>query len=236
MPAMQLEFPLQIPAPVAPGEALASFLATELGRPVRLTLTSNRTSMLSYREHGKTLAVRLRRELAGAGERERAALVRFLSGNGTGVGKVLEDYLVAHAAPREPRDPPRPAGRFHHLGDIFTELNTHYFHEAAQARITWGAAGGRRYRRTIQLGCYVSEESLIRIHPALDQAFVPRHYVAWIVFHEMLHEVFGVARQGSRRCVHPPEFIAIEQSYPQYELCKQWESDNLYRLLRFRLR
>jgi hypothetical protein len=81
---------------------------------------------------------------------------------------------------------------------------------------------------------YVADQGLIRIHPALDQAFVPRHYVAWIVFHELLHEVFGVEKRGSRRCVHPPEFQAIEQTYPHYLACKTWEERNLHRLLRYR--
>ena len=117
---------------------------------------------------------------------------------------------------------------------ILTELNARYFHNASEARITWGASGTRRRRRSIQLGCYVGRERLIRIHPSLDQPFVPRHYVAWVVFHEMLHEVFGVEGDGGRRSLHPPEFMAIEQSFPGYETCLRWEEANLDRLLRYR--
>jgi hypothetical protein len=231
---MQLDLGLPARPAVHSGGALAEFLAAALGRPVRLVLTSNRTSLVSYRERGSALHVRLQRVFVEAGERERQALVRFLAGDGRGVTGVLEEFVAARPRAREPRTPCRPVGRFHHLGQVLAELNTEFFHEASRARITWGAAGSRRYRRSIQLGCYVAEEGLIRIHPALDQAFVPRNYVAWIVFHEMLHEVFGVDRKGSRRCVHPPEFMAIEQTFPHYQHCKAWESDNLHRLLRFR--
>ena len=47
-------------------------------------------------------------------------------------------------------------------------------------------------------------------------------------------EVFGVERIGSRHAVHPPEFVAIEQTYPDYARCKAWEEQHLPRLLRFR--
>jgi hypothetical protein len=125
-------------------------------------------------------------------------------------------------------------GRFHDLQTILSELNRDFFHGACEAQVTWGSAGGRRYRRSIQLGSYASQERLIRIHPCLDQAFVPRNYVAWVVFHEMLHEVFGVERNRGRRTIHPPEFTVIEQTFPGYQECKTWEADNLHRLLRFR--
>jgi hypothetical protein len=192
---------------------------------------------VSYREVERGLRVRLHNAFVQADSAVHEALAAYLAGErGTAAGKILDAFIsenvkrqaAAHKAEV------RPAGRFHHLGEIMTELNRVYFHERARARITWGTASARRYRRTIQLGCYVAEEQLIRIHPSLDQVFVPRHYVAWIIFHEMLHEVFGVEQKNNRRCVHPPEFVAIEQSYPDYARCKDWESRNLYKLLRYR--
>ena len=38
------------------------------------------------------------------------------------------------------------------------------------------------------MGSYSVEDRLIRIHPTLDRPDVPRYYVAWIVYHEMLHQ------------------------------------------------
>ena len=37
----------------------------------------------------------------------------------------------------------------------------------------------------MELGSCVSHENRIRVHPCLHQAFVPRQYVAWVVFHEL---------------------------------------------------
>ena len=78
-----------------------------------------------------------------------------------------------------------------------------------------------------------ADEQLIVIHPSLDQAFVPEYYVAWIVFHEMLHDVYGVEQKRHRRVVHPPEFGVLEQSFPDFARAKDWEAHNLDRLLRF---
>ena len=59
-------------------------------------------------------------------------------------------------------------------------------------------------------------------------------YVAWVIYHEMVHEVFGEETVNGRRCVHPPEFRVLEESYPDFARCKVWEDKNLNRLLRFR--
>jgi hypothetical protein len=162
-------------------------------------------------------------------------LAAFLGGSSEG-GRIVDAFIHEQSAELEvaPRSV-RPVGRFHDLQEILASLNAEFFHGSCRARITWGSAGNRRYRRSIQLGSYASHEKLIRVHPCLDQAFVPRAYVSWVVFHEMLHEVFGVERRGrGRRKLHPPEFNALEETFPGYAECKQWERDNLHRLLRFR--
>ncbi len=238
------------PAAIAPAPApsvddkaaarvLAAWLEAELGRAVRVTLTQNRSTLLSYREDGAGLRVRVHRALRGANEAELAALATYLRGSPRGAVKHAAQVLDAFFARLAPRGPIaetecRPLGRFHDLTEIWSELNAAYFHGASTARITWGTASGKRYRRTIQLGCWVAELRLIRIHPSLDQAFVPRHYVAAVVFHEMLHEVFGVTQKSGRRCVHPPEMLAIEQSHPDHLRSKAWERQHLHRLLRYR--
>lgn len=219
----------------SPALLLAQLLSRTVGKPVHLVLTNNRSTMMSSRtEHG-VMKVRLHRMFLDAQPHEQQALAEYLAGRKTRAGKVI-DAFIASRAPRiaHPPSPTQPVGRFHNLLDIWGEQNASFFHDASQARITWGSSNTRRYRRTIQLGCYVAEEGLIRIHPALDQAFVPRHYIAWIVFHEMLHEVFGVEQRGGRRCVHPPEFMALEESHPDFAKCKKWEAENIHRLLRFR--
>jgi hypothetical protein len=222
----------------APSEALVGWLSRALGKPVELTWTENRSTMLSFRHRGEVLALRLHRMFGQAGKAEMLAVVRYLGGGNRRASRIIDDFIAAQARLDALRKvvEVQPVGGVHHLGDIFDELNAAYFHRGCTARITWGKAGApaRRSRSSIQLGCYVHDQNLIRMHPCLDQSFVPRFYVAGVVFHEMLHEVFGIARHNGRRVVHPPEFFAVEESHPDHSRCKAWEAENLARLLRFR--
>ena len=122
------------------------------------------------------------------------------------------------------------------LGALFDRLNGAYFHGLCQAQIGWGrrTSPRRRSRRGMLLGSWSPSENRIRIHPALAADWVPLFVVEMVVFHEMLHEVFGCPQRGARRVVHPPEFQAVEQSHPDYARAQAWEQANLPRLLRSR--
>lgn len=215
--------------------SLSDWLASRLGRRAQVVFTRNRTTMLSFSERNGVLRVRLHEIFNCADLTVWSALADYIVGRDRGATKIIDQFVAAHprSFSHKANKSSGAPGRFHDLRVIFDELNDTYFHGAVRAAITWGTVSPRRYRRTIQLGLYLRNEALIRIHPSLDQAFVPHHYVAWVVFHEMLHDVFGID-VTRRRGVHPPEFNVIEQSYPHYALCKKWEQQNLYRLLRFR--
>jgi hypothetical protein len=72
----------------------------------------------------------------------------------------------------------------------------------------------------------------IRIHPSLDRPDVPLFFVEYIVFHEMLHQLFPSSRSGGRAVHHPRAFRDRERAYPQYGLAIAWEKQHLEQLLR----
>ena len=93
----------------------------------------------------------------------------------------------------------------------------------------------QRRRRSIRFGSYTPVDELIRIHPYLDQAFVPEFFVRYIVFHEMLHAHMGIEETpNGRRRIHPPAFRRREEEYGDYDRAVAWMNDesNLRRLLR----
>jgi hypothetical protein len=73
---------------------------------------------------------------------------------------------------------------------------------------------------------------LIRIHPALDQSWVPRYFVEYIVYHEMLHHVIPMPERNGRRQLHTPEFRARERAFAHFERALAWERRHVHRLLR----
>ena len=128
-------------------------------------------------------------------------------------------------------------GKHHDLLAIFHELNARYFDGLANPLITWGKRGrkGDKPRSTIKLGSYSAVERLIRIHPTLDRSWVPRYFVASIIFHEMLHHLMpasSVTLLASRRCVHPPEFRERERQFAHFNRAMEWEKRHIARLLR----
>jgi hypothetical protein len=70
----------------------------------------------------------------------------------------------------------------------------------------------------------------------LDAAFVPRYFVEYIVYHEMLHHVLPPRLQNGRRELHGPAFVARERQFENYQAALSWERENLGKLLRRRAR
>lgn len=215
--------------------ALASWLSELLDKPLRLRFTANRSTMISWRDEGGILSLRIHKMFADAPEAIWISLAHYLTYEDKASGKIVDGYIEEHASKfAKPASPRRPIGKFHDLLQLFDALNTRFFHQRCGAQITWGRATSLRSRRSIQLGSYDKTQELIRIHPCLDQAFVPHYYVAWVIYHEMLHEVLGEEIVNGRRCVHSAEFRILEESYPDFERCKQWEAKHINRLLRYR--
>ncbi len=109
------------------------------------------------------------------------------------------------------------------------------FSSAVDALITWGRRSTRartKPRRSIKLGSYSASERLIRVHPVLDKPWVPRYFVSYIVYHEMLHHVIPSSQGSGRRMLHPPLFQERERLFRDFERSLAWERAHIGRLLR----
>jgi hypothetical protein len=208
------------------------------GKDLALTLTDNRYSMVSVKRAPVGYTVRIHRLFVDAEPRIVRALARYVAHNDHRASGVLGEYIeqnkhVIRQQPRRPRNVQiRTAGRCHDLAAIFDRLNAEYFGGTLQAKITWGPATPHKGpRHSIKMGSFSVEDRLIRIHPALDQPAVPDYFVAWIVFHEMLHGKHEVLRVGGRRCFHSKEFQADERTFAEYDRACAWERRNIDRLL-----
>jgi len=209
---------------------------------VQVTLTDNRYTMISVRRVPKErrYEVRLHHMFADADPVITRALARYITDNDAHASRVLGDFIddnsgyVRGRARRTPTTVILTAGEHHDLRQIFDELNARYFDNRIDAAITWGARCGRpRRRNSIKMGSYSVEDRLIRIHRSLDRAFVPRFFVAWIVFHEMLHQVHDIRVKNGRREFHSKEFLADEAQFEHYEEAKRWERSHLDAILTY---
>jgi predicted SprT family Zn-dependent metalloprotease len=120
------------------------------------------------------------------------------------------------------------------LKEIFDDLNERYFDKRIVAQITWGQRSNKRRRRnSIKMGSYVLDDKLIRIHRSLDREFVPRFFIEWVIYHEMLHEVHQAPVVNGRRQFHSKAFLVDEAKYEHYELAKYWERSHIDDLLTY---
>ena len=213
----------------------AEWLSARLAQPVALNLTNNRTTMVSYRRAGQGVRIRLHRIFLQAQAQHMEALVAFVRGDRQ-ASRTLDQFVAEHGRQAGAPLPfvVRTAGQVHDLAAIFAQVNANYFHNACSARISWAALKSARGRGAVRVGLYLHAHRLICVHPSLDQDFVPRYYVAWVVFTEMLHELFGLGMQRGRRPAPPPEFDVLQSCHPDFGRCQAWEKEHRSRLSQFK--
>ena len=217
-------------------ERLALWLSCALREPVSLTFTRNRSTMVSFRHTSDGLRLRLHQVFLEADAEIMQAVVGFIQGE-RHAGRALDRFVLEH-----PRDLPTPAiipirsrGDCHDLEAILDDLNSGYFHEGCAAHATWGTPRLHKGQKVLALGTFWREQKLIVIHPCLDQTWVPRYVVSAVVFHQMLHELFGLRQTARGRCItHPKDFALIESSYPDHTRCAAWLREHMARLRAFK--
>lgn len=207
--------------------------------PVVLSITDNRHSIISHSFRRGVLHARVHHMFLAAPPSIVDALVRYVVRSdrtaSAKVGRFIEDN-ASRLARRRPRAIPiHTRGQHHDLMAIWKDVNARYFGGGVNALVTWGRQGPRRAgvpRKAIKLGSYSSLEKLVRIHPVLDRPWVPRYFVAYVLYHEMLHHVMPATRGKGRRNLHPPEFLERERQFRNYERALAWEKRHIARLLR----
>jgi len=73
--------------------------------------------------------------------------------------------------------------------------------------------------------------NLIAVNPLLDDRRVPRYYLEYIVYHEVLHDLYPIRRDGGRWVQHPVEFRRRERAFPDYARAQRWERERLAELV-----
>jgi hypothetical protein len=223
---------------LALARVLAQQIADRLGPEVKVQLTvhDNRSTMISFRRVAPLLKVRVHHMFLEAPPAVVDALADYTGRGRRGAGQLLDDFIAAQQ--ERIRAVPQRAttlearGRCFDLKAIFDVLNAELFQGGVRARIGWGRQTARRRRKSIRLGVYDHKAREIRVHPALDRPDVPRFFVEYIVFHEMLHQLFPSDRPDGRNVHHPRAFRDRERAFPRYQAAIAWEKQHLNQLLR----
>jgi hypothetical protein len=207
-----------------PAERLNATLDKLVRAPIRVILTDNRSSVITVKRlKNRTFQVRLHRIFAQAEPATLAALARFIRRPDRKNRKAMGDFIARHLErirekPARKRALPLAVqGKVFHLGEILEQVKQAYQIPAPEVRISWGQRRGKRKFRAIRFGSFDEEQKLIRVHPLLDRKQVPRFFVEYIVYHELLHAVVPEARAAAgRRWSHTREFKRREKLFARY--------------------
>ena len=225
-------------------DALRDSLSVLSGYDIHLRITNNSSTMMSVRYDmmRRIARLNLHHMFLHAPPKVEKALAQWVKQpKSKRAAAVLNPYiadqqhLVQERAPRKQRQVTQ--GHHHDLEAYYAAVNAQEFGDEVDCPITWGRMPTQRRRRSIRFGSYTPGEHLIRIHPFLDQVFVPQYFVKYIVFHEMLHAHMGIAEgENGRRQIHPPAFKQREATYPDFERAMAWMNTerNLHKVLRTR--
>ncbi|HEX6244899.1 MAG TPA: SprT-like domain-containing protein [Polyangiales bacterium] len=220
-------------------QQLEKSLRRVLGRRIILAITDNRRTMITARSIGGALEVRVHHMFLDADPFTQQALGRYLRYGDRASNDAIGSYIEANQQRIRPTARRlrglRTRGRKHDLQAIFGRVNDTYFQGMVDASVGWGRrtrATNDGQRTSIKLGTYCADRKLIRIHPALDRSWVPRYFVEYVVFHEMLHHMMPMPVKDGRRELHPPEFREREQRFRHYLRAIEWERSHIGRILR----
>jgi len=107
----------------------------------------------------------------------------------------------------------QPTGAHHNLAPLYEQLNERYFEGAlTRPRLGWSWRDW-----SSQLGCFDPALHQIVINRQLDRPGVPEYVVAYVLYHEMLHQKHPIRFARRRRESHSPEFRREEKRFADYQ-------------------
>lgn len=215
-------------------------LLSALGPGYEIIFTANRRTVVSVNRSKNPVQARVSRMLSMAPKEVIHDLAGFILGKHKTLSATLKRFIHLPSAPLSKKAPKgvkiKTRGKTHDLAAIAMEVGERYFNNELTTCVTWGrppsALRGRKRRRSIRYGSYDASLDLVTIHPALDSSFVPRMFVEFIVYHEMLHKAIPVTvgDDGTAR-FHTRPFREAERRFAGYAEMKAWEKANIGRIL-----
>jgi len=207
-------------------DTLRDYFEEIAGQPVSLTITDNATSLLSLRNKGTSLSIRLHWMFLQADVHVIGEIASFIK-NGKKATPLLHEYIGKHkyCLKKKAQRPSvvRTVGRYHDLQKLFTSVNNEYFSGSVTALITWGKRNPKWSVRKRMLGSFCRTTNTIRINPVLDRKTIPQYVINFVIYHEMLHSVIPAQEKNGRRLVHNAEFRKREKLFKDYSKAMAWE-------------
>jgi hypothetical protein len=134
--------------------------------------------------------------------------------------KILDFFRIRKKRVRSTR--PQFKGEFHNLQEIYSQVNEQYFEGKLNLPIGWTGSKRSKPRTRVLFGSYNPQTCCIKIHRRLDQPDVPVHFIAFIIYHEMLHHVLPPILVNNRRKIHHAAFKQMERRFVEFAFVTEY--------------
>ena len=207
---------------------IIKLLEAELSRPVELVVTRNRSVVLSSRKTRRGIEIRIHQVFLQADRRVILAVADLIKKGSQPAREIIDQYIRKNQRKIQSKKKRRELvlraqGKVYDLAKILKKLGEKYHLPTRGIKITWSNARLKPGQSSIRLGSYNHDHRLIRVHPALDNVRVPRYFVEYIVYHELLHALIPPVSRNGRKNFHPAKFRELEKRFSYYQQAREFE-------------
>lgn len=202
------------------------------GIKLRLKINDNRSTMLSVKWEPNCTKVSLHRMFLEAPRNVMQALACYLKGEHKKLDPSIRAYIEYNLQQLDYShelnlSKLQTKGRVYDLQEMYDYLNRRYFQGSLGLYITWFGQGRRKICNRITFGLFHDPLRLIKINRLLDNKRFPDYFVAYVIYHEMLHYVCpAYVDEKGQKHIHSKEFKEREKEYRHFKLAQQWLRDN----------
>jgi hypothetical protein len=207
-------------------------LEVSIGTKLRLKFNDNRSTMLSVKWEPDYTKVSLHRMFLGAPQNVMQALACYLKGEHKKIAPSIKAYIehslqkldYSHELDLTKLD---VQGSVYDLQQMYHQLNHEYFGASLNLHITWFGEGRKRRCNRVTFGLFHDPLRLIKINRLLDNKSFPDFFVAYVIYHEMLHYACPpyVDEKGVSH-IHSKSFKEREKEFKYYHEAQQWIRNN----------
>lgn len=123
-----------------------------------------------------------------------------------------------------------PIGEKADMDHLLDQVQRTWFPHLSRPALTWGRRAPQRRRRHIRFACYRRSPPTIVVSPLVDQPWVARRFLEYLLFHELCHHA-QACRPIPGESAHSARFQAWERRYPHWQQVLAWEQAHLERFL-----
>jgi len=207
-------------------------LEDSLRKKLQIKINDNRSTMLSVRWEPDCTKVSLHRMFLQAPQNIMQSLACYIKQEDKIIHPMVKAFIEKGLqkldySPNLDRSKLYQNGNVYNLQQIYDDLNKEYFDNQLKLSITWFGKFNQRNRTRVTFGLYHDPLKLIKINRMLDSPNFPDYILAYVVYHEMVHNVCPayVDEKGINR-VHTKEFKKMESHFKHFGLAEKWIEEN----------